>query len=44
MTWDFFAPQDGIWEEHHGRRDVVLAFCDGRPLHEYTDDTPVRWP
>ena len=21
-------------------RDVTLAFCDGRPLHEYTDDTP----
>ena len=21
-------------------RDVALAFCDGRPLHEYTDDTP----
>ena len=21
-------------------RDVTLSFCDGRPLHEYTDDTP----
>jgi NAD(P)H-dependent FMN reductase len=21
-------------------REVSLAFCDGRPLHEYTDDTP----
>src|SRR2546430_12794402 len=21
-------------------RDVALAFCDGRPLHEYPDDTP----
>jgi len=21
-------------------RDVALAFCDGRPLQEYTDDTP----
>jgi NAD(P)H-dependent FMN reductase len=21
-------------------RDVVLSFCDGRPLNEYTDDTP----
>jgi NAD(P)H-dependent FMN reductase len=21
-------------------RDVTLAFCDGRPLHEYPDDTP----
>src|SRR5881628_2786644 len=21
-------------------REVTLSFCDGRPLHEYTDDTP----
>src|SRR5437762_546935 len=21
-------------------RDVTMAFCDGRPLHAYTDDTP----
>src|SRR5215471_18357568 len=21
-------------------RDVTLSFCDGRPLNEYTDDTP----
>jgi NAD(P)H-dependent FMN reductase len=21
-------------------RDVALSFCDGRPLHEYPDDTP----
>jgi NAD(P)H-dependent FMN reductase len=21
-------------------RDVALSFCDGRPLHEYVDDTP----
>src|SRR6266446_1820053 len=21
-------------------REVTLSFCDGRPVHEYTDDTP----